>query len=202
VDKIILDWNVAEQKLKADDESGDLYVVKPFPEGVLAAVIDGLGHGAEAAAASRTAAAILEAFAHESVISLMERCHQALKGTRGAAMSLASFNTLDRAMTWLGVGNVEGVLLYINSAAKKTHKSLLLRAGIVGCNLPQLYVSVVPLTRGDTLILATDGISYDFAREQSVHDSPRLIAGRILARYGKGKDDALVLVARYLGGMQ
>lgn len=34
----------------------------------------------------------------------------------------------------------------------------------------------------------------------NVHDRPQQIADHILARFGKVTDDALVLVARYLGG--
>ena len=57
------------------------------------------------------AIATLAAYAHEPIISLIRRCHEALRGTRGVVMSIASLNTHDRTMVWLGVGNVEGVLL-------------------------------------------------------------------------------------------
>ena len=38
----------------------------------------------------------------------MKRCHVALRGTRGAAISIAFISTSEGGMTWLGVGNVEG----------------------------------------------------------------------------------------------
>src|SRR2546430_2951080 len=36
-----------------------------------------------------------------------QRCHWALKGSRGVVMSLAFANPQQNAMTWAGVGNVE-----------------------------------------------------------------------------------------------
>src|SRR5436190_12658463 len=78
-----------------------------FLDGPLAAVMDGLGHGPEAASAARQAAGILEASAGEPVIALVQRCHDGLRRTRGVVMSLASFTVRDSAMAWIGVGNVE-----------------------------------------------------------------------------------------------
>ncbi len=197
-----MDWGATIQKLAGETESGDMYLVTAFPGGFLAAAIDGLGHGSEAAVAARTAAAILDASPDESVISLMKRCHNALKKTRGAAMSLASFNIIDHKMTWLGVGNVEGVLSYSNASKGIAYKSLLLHSGIVGYHLPPLHPTVIPIMQGDTLIIVTDGIRYNFTREETMNYSTQQIADRIISRYSKGEDDALVLVTRYCGGVQ
>jgi hypothetical protein len=49
------------------------------------------------------------------------------------------------------------------------------------------------------LVLATDGIRSDYAEGLAVGESPQKAADRILAQYHKPTDDALVLVARYLG---
>jgi hypothetical protein len=58
---------------------------------------------------------------------------------------------------------------------------------------------MLPIRRGDTLVLATDGIRASFAEELSLRDPPQQIADHILARFGKDTDDALVLVARFVG---
>jgi hypothetical protein len=51
----------------------------------------------------------------------------------------------------------------------------------------------------DTIVLATDGIRPEFSDMLVPGDEPQAIADRILARYRKGTDDALVLVVRCLG---
>lgn len=192
-----LDWGFASVALRGESMSGDVHLVQPFADdsGVLVAAVDGLGHGEEAAAAARRAAETLQSFAHESVIALIRRCHDALHRTRGVVMSLASFQRRDDTMTWLGVGNVEGVLLRADPAAAR--ETILLRGGVVGYELPQLRGTVVPIAAGDTLIFATDGVRAGFDVGLNAADPPQRLADQILARRTTGTDDALVLVARY-----
>ena len=195
----LVDWAVASRAHPDQTESGDRYVVAPLPSGVLVGVVDGLGHGVEAAAAACAAVTLLEAHRDESVIDLVHRCHAALATTRGAVMSLASFDALDRTLTWIGVGNAEGIVLRADRRADPSRQTLLLRGGVVGYQLPELHASVVPVSPGDTLVLATDGIRGDFVWRLDPGDAPRQIADRTLALHGKTQDDALVLVVRFSG---
>lgn len=196
----LIEWSVAARSISGESVSGDLHVVKPFDHRVLVAVIDGLGHGPEAAAAARQAAEILGGYEGESIISLIKQCHQALKLTRGVVMVVAKMNNVENTMTWLGLGNVQGRLLRADPRATPSRESVLMRGGLVGYQLPTLQVSVVPVAPGDLLILATDGIQTAFADEINLRETPQRIADKILVRHSKGNDDALVLVARYRGG--
>jgi phosphoserine phosphatase RsbX len=197
----LLEWGVARLTLAGQAESGDLHLVREVGGGVLVAVVDGLGHGEEAAAAAKLAVATLDQFAREPVASLVQRCHEALVGTRGVVMSVAYFDPTRDTMTWVGLGNVEGVLVHENWAERSSRTSLLTRGGIVGAQLDAVTVRpwVIPLQPGDLLVFATDGIRGGFTEDISRRDPPQQIADLLLARYGKGTDDALVLAARYLG---
>ena len=185
--------------MQGQEISGDGHIIKPVPHGVLAAAIDGLGHGSEAAAAAKIAVATLETYTHEPVVSLVRRCHEALIGTRGVVMSVAFLNSLDNTMTWLGVGNVEGFLLRADRKTVPSRESLVPRGGVLGYQLPPLKVSVVPLRQGDTLIFATDGIRSGFDKGLDLGEQPQQIANRIMVQCAKGTDDALVLVVRFRG---
>lgn len=196
----LVEWGVASRPIAGEAVSGDLHLVKPFGHGVLLAAIDGLGHGDEATAAAHVAVSVLENHAHESVISLVKRCHEALAKTRGVVMTVASLNSLENTLTWLGVGNVEGLLLRADANASHPSDSVLLRSGLVGYQLPALHPSVVPVTPGDLLFFATDGIRSDFADVANLNEAPKHLAARILHRHFKGTDDGLVLTARYIGG--
>lgn len=195
----LIEWGVAMRTLAGNRESGDLYLVEPFPEGTVVAVVDGLGHGSSAAAAAKAAISALKGHAYEQVDALIGRCHEALAGTRGVVMSLASFNARDETMTWVGVGNVAGWLLRANAGTERARESLFLRGGVVGYRLPTLHPVVMPVEHGDTLIFATDGVRSGFADRLVLDDTPQRIAERILADYARDNDDALVLVARYIG---
>jgi len=202
-----LRWSVAARPLAHQSVSGDLSLVAPFLGGVLVAVVDGLGHGEEAVTAAQRAITTLTENAQESVVFLLQRCHEELIGTRGAVMSLASFHVHDGLMTWVGVGDVEGVLLRGSLEAGPAREILLLRGGVVGYQLPPVRATTLPVRRGDMLIFATDGIRSAFVQEpllrnpliRMAQDGPQQLADQLLAQYGKATDDALVLVARYLG---
>lgn len=197
--KTLVHWGVATLALEGQTESGDLHLVQPVQDGVLVAVLDGLGHGEEAAAAARLAVSTLERYSEEPPLSLLQRCHLALKGSRGVVMSVARFDVPRGTMTWLGVGNVEGVLHHVNWSERSGRASLVTRGGIVGGEVPAVQAAVIPVGAGDTLVFATDGISGNFLADVSAREEPQRLADQILARHGKGTDDALVLVARYLG---
>lgn len=197
-----LDWGVAALPFDGQAESGDRHVVQSFPGGVLLAVIDGLGHGCEAATAATAAEFILRAEPQEPVISLVRHCHERLRPTRGVVMSLVSFDTSHGLMTWLGVGNARGILLRSGLSPNLTQEELLLRAGVVGGQIPPLQASVFPVSTGDTLFLATDGIGGEFAQELMRPETPQRTAETILSRHAKRDDDALVMVARVTGRRQ
>jgi hypothetical protein len=65
--------------------------------GGLVAVVDGLGHGAEAANAAKVAVRALERGGDRPLAQLFRDCHQSLIGTRGAVISAASFSVPDEA---------------------------------------------------------------------------------------------------------
>jgi hypothetical protein len=203
----LLHWSVATHTLTGQRVSGDVYLVTSFPGGVLVAVIDGLGHGPEAVAAANLAVAALRENASDTVVALLQRCHEQLKGTRGVVMSLGSFSTRDGLMTWGGVGDVEGVLLRGAPDADPARESLPLRGGVVGYQLPVVRPTALSVKPEDMLIFATDGIRSSFVQDPVLRnpllrlakDGPRRLADHLLAHHGKATDDALVLVARYLG---
>jgi len=161
--------------------------------------VDGLGHGEQAAAAAEVAINTLKAHVSEPVITLMKRCHEALKRTRGAAITLASFSGAYDSMTWLGVGNVEGVLLRADEKVIPVQEETMLFPGVAGYRVPALRAVVTPVNPGDLVIFFTDGIRRDFLSGPIARQSPQVIAGRICDKYCKRTDDALVLVARYWG---
>ncbi|HEY2329655.1 MAG TPA: SpoIIE family protein phosphatase [Verrucomicrobiae bacterium] len=198
-ERAVMDWSVAARPVSGQSVSGDLHLLKQFENRILVAVVDGIGHGDEAAMAARRAVEILDHHATEPVIALVQRCHEALLQTRGVVLTVAKLNTAENTMTWLGVGNVEGRLLRADAVASHPRESVLLRGGMVGYQLPALQASVIPVAAGDLLILATDGIHPFFEDGINLSETPRQIADKILSRHFKGNDDALVLVARYLG---
>ena len=193
----MIEWAVALRCLSGQDESGDAYAAVTFEGGALLAVVDGLGHGHEAAIASRAAVAALTADPAADLVTLMTRCHERLIDTRGAVIALAAVHERERSLTWLGVGDAAGVVARATFSSPQ-RDSLSLKPGIVGHRLPALSSEVVPFFPGDVLVMATDGIRSAFMDSVDAGGAPQELADRLLADFARGYDDALVLAARYV----
>ena len=177
------------------EQAGDRHVVEAFEQGVLIAVIDGLGHGSKAAQAGIAAADALRQHPDKSAAWLLEHCNRAIRGTRGAAISVVSIQTRQQQLEWAGVGNVLAILGH-DAADDKRHETLLAQGGVVGFRMPRLRPVRLAVYPYDTLILTTDGIRSGFMEEAPLHAAPQQLADYILEHYQRGTDDALALVAR------
>src|SRR3954447_16740047 len=107
----VIEWAVAGRPIAGEDCSGDEALVCAVGRDALVAAIDGVGHGSAAARAARVAVNTLRAARWADVVALTERCHAALRSTRGAAVGLAVLRG-DGTATWLGVGNIAGCLVH------------------------------------------------------------------------------------------
>jgi negative regulator of sigma-B (phosphoserine phosphatase) len=195
----LVDSGIAARPLVGEADSGDRAVVIVTADAALVVAVDGLGHGREAARAAEPAVETVRAFAGEPLAALVERCHEALRHSRGAALSLARFCARNDTMTWVGVGNVEGRLVHSDGSGAVSVESLIPARGIAGDDLPKVEETTLPIHPGDVVLLATDGIDSAFADSLRPHGTAEELAGRILAEHSKPKDDALVVVARYMG---
>jgi len=195
----LVEYGVANFALPGEGTSGDFHVLRCRPGDLLAAAIDGIGHGEEAAGAAKTAASILENGGDTPIISLVEECHRALRSTRGVVLSIASIDLAHGMMTWLGVGNVVGGIARVVPRGSNYPEMLLLRGGVVGKQLPPLQAAVLPVFEGDTLFFSTDGINGRFVETVSPRENPQRAAGRILQKFHTATDDALILVVRLTG---
>lgn len=193
-----VEWGVATRSRPGEVLSGDRAVIAARSGGALVAAIDGVGHGRAAAGAADRAVDTVSHIGGEDLIRLIEACHRALVGTRGAAISAAFVSSRGR-VTWLGVGNVAGWLVSGDPVAMRPKGSLALGRGVVGHELPSMQIAALPMQAGDVLVLATDGVAAGFADSLSVSGSSQAISERILADHGGRRDDALVVAVRYLG---
>jgi len=196
----MLEVGVAQFTLPGEARSGDRCHLVQSRERAMVAVIDGLGHGAQAAIAAEAACEVLDAPGRHSVTELMLRCHERLRGTRGAAMTLFEFDLKQQRLEWLGVGNIAVVLLHPEPSGKLTRTELLVRSGVVGDSLPATAPATVRVVPGDVLVAATDGVGADFPDDIERIEPPQRLAERLLEEHRNGHDDALVVVARIQWG--
>jgi len=181
--------------MDGEARSGDLAVFVPTASGALSCVIDGLGHGPEAAHAAELCADVVREHAEAPAKELMLACHERLVETRGVVMTVAWFDLERSTVSWAGVGNVDARL--VHSGPDLREDVALVFGGVLGYRMPNVRAATMPLERGDVLVMITDGIEAAISPALSGGGAAQTLADRIFAMHGKGSDDALVVVIRY-----
>jgi hypothetical protein len=191
-----VEWALATRPFPGETASGDRATVCEVPSGIVCAVIDGLGHGAEAALAAEAALDEVLSHAHTGAEHVVRRCHQRLVATRGVVMGVAHVRSDDRTVEWLAVGDAEMVLFHASRGVGHHRERVISRGGVVGYRLPKLDPMVVKHDPGDVLVLTTDGIDSRYVDHIDLRLPVSEIADAILAGWGRSTDDSLALVAR------
>ncbi len=179
--------------MAGQEHCGDGWVVRDDGPGfgTLVAVIDGLGHGPEAAFAARRAEQSVESGGTDpkQVIRLMD---EALRGTRGA-VAMVLYITVD-TIAFCGIGNIAGVLIGSGLVAP-----LPSAWGVVGNRVTGCATQSLTWQSGDVLVLTSDGVARateTFAKCHLRYCHPTLAAAIILRDGSHKLDDQTVLVLR------
>lgn len=190
-----LDRGLAGVAYEGETRSGDLAVFVPTSAGGLVCVIDGLGHGPEAADAAGLCASVVREHAEAEAQDLLQACHEALLETRGAVMTAVWLDLERSLLSWAGVGNVDARL--VRSGPDLRQEVALVFGGVLGYRMPRVRPATMALERGDLLVMITDGIDGAISPALAGGGAAQALASRILEQHGKGNDDALAVVLRY-----
>lgn len=191
-------WGAVYRAKIGQDVSGDVYLIHEYADGsVLAAVIDGLGGGEEAARAAHTAEETIRQHIEWPLQDLMRRAHSALQSTRGAVIGLLRLGQEEHEVRFVGVGNI-GIHAYSRQLIRPISKN-----GIIGYRLPTLLELSYAYDPGDIFVLYSDGVSGHFVLDGKIDikQPPQQLAEQILADYGKQTDDATVVVMKTMASV-
>lgn len=154
-------------------------------------VADGLGHGVDAAAAAGEAVRIFRAHADRPLPDLLRLMHGALRSTRGAAVAVADVGP--GTVRYAGVGNIAASIV----ATGMSH-SLVSLSGTVGHAMHRVQEFNYPWPAGGRLVMHSDGVSARWRMDEYpglLLRDPSLLAAVLQRDFGRGRDDATVLVA-------
>jgi negative regulator of sigma-B (phosphoserine phosphatase) len=181
---------VASRPMPGEVDCGDQVAVVRDASRSLIAVVDGVGHGTEAATVARAAIAAIVVEPWARLEDVIDRCARALAQTRGAAITLLRFDAATGELEHVGVGNVE--------VACSTRQSARFVAvpGIMGVRVRKVLVTSQRVHPGDLFVVHTDGVSrrLDFGRYFDL--DPTSLANKLVEQYGSPRDDAACVVLR------
>lgn len=179
--------------MTGEEVCGDSWAMDRKNGRVLFLVADGLGHGPEAARASRAAVVSFLEQGHHELVELLRGAHQELRSTRGAAVSFAA---LDGAwLHYAGVGNIAAAVVSPAGVIQR----LVSMNGTLGHQASRMQQFSYPWSPGSTLVMCSDGLGTQWRLDGYpglLSRHPSLVAGVLYRDFARGRDDATVLAAR------
>jgi anti-sigma regulatory factor (Ser/Thr protein kinase) len=200
-------WGAVCVPKPGEEVCGDDWHVHPYPgapagAGRTVMVVDGLGHGPQAAEAAAAAVRLFNERAGLPPAAIMEALHAGLRATRGAAVSIARFDRARRVLVFCGVGNVAGALV---SSGTGQARRLLAHNGTVGHAARRIREVEYPYPDAadpPAVVLHSDGLSANWslaAYPGLLAAHPALAAAVLYRDFARARDDAAVVVAHEAG---
>ncbi len=177
-----------------EEHCGDGWAAEYLPRGTAVLVVDGLGHGDQASEAAAQAIRIFRESPSLDVAQALDSIHRALRGTRGAAASVAAVPDNGGNVRYAGIGNISGAIVAAGGI-----RMLVSHHGTLGHNLQKIHVFEYPWPEEAMLILHSDGLvtHWDLdAYPGAASRDPLLVAGLLYRDHARGRDDVTVLVGK------
>jgi len=177
-----------------EEVCGDGWAVSEVAGNYRMMMVDGLGHGQGAAEAARAAERCFEHDPGLAPGAQVSAIHEALRGTRGAAVAVAFVDRRAGVAVFAGIGNIAGSI--ISNGGSRQLVSL---NGTAGHTLHKINEFTYPWIDGALLLVHTDGLvsRWDLARYPGLAQRhPALVAGVLFRDFNRHRDDVTVVTAR------
>lgn len=189
---LALQWSVQARAKHDGQPSGDGYTILRREGCLVFAVADGSGSGHQAARAVNRCLTSLEAASDPFEVEFL-KCHERLRGGRGAALAALSVEVDSGTMTWAAVGDVDGILMRGGPGKRVRHAAVMQIAGTLGIRFDRIVPQSHALQPGDMLVMTTDGVSRNHRVGTAPDQSAEEVATHTLQTYGSPHDDCLVM---------
>ena len=145
-------FGVWSRPVRSEEVNGDAYFMRRRAGVWLLAVIDGLGHGRGAHAATAAALEILEQWTGEPLDEVFGAVHDALRATRGAVMGVALIDEARETFHYAGVGNIDVRVFNAPEPIRPIPTN-----GTLGTRLPKIRVWAHRWAEGATMVMTSRG---------------------------------------------
>ena len=175
-----------------EEVSGDAWTASAWEETHRLLVVDGLGHGPDAAMAANAAVRVAGERPELAPDALVSAMHAALRSTRGAAASVASVSARTSSGIYAGVGNIRG---FVREQDAVRH--LVSHNGTLGQQVRKIQPFDFAFPKNALLVMHSDGIashwSFD-AYPGLARRHPGVIAAVVYRDHARARDDATVAI--------
>jgi anti-sigma regulatory factor (Ser/Thr protein kinase) len=177
-----------------ETECGDAWAIGRSGDRHVLIVADGLGHGPDAARASRQAITTFHTRLSLPPPDLLGEIHLALRSTRGAAVAVAALDPGKREIRYAGVGNIAGAVVTGDET-----RSMVSHNGTVGHEVRKIQEFTYAWPPGALVIMHSDGLQTQWRLDRYpglTARTPSLIAGLLYRDFTRGRDDVTIAAVR------
>ena len=183
--------------MAGEEVCGDSWAIDDAEGRATVLVVDGLGHGPQAAEAAREAVRVFRETAPLGPAEVIRLAHAALRSTRGAAVAVARIDRERGEVRFAGVGNISGAIVHPTDENSRT--SMVSHNGTVGHTIRKVQEFIYPWAPGSLLVMHSDGMAtqWQVGRYTGLAAShPGLIAGVVYRDFRRSRDDVTIVVVR------
>lgn len=171
---------------------GDSWQAHETPDGALFVVADGLGHGIDAGEASRAAVAAVDPRSGSPLPTVLERMHDGLRHTRGAAAAVADLRP--GLLRFAGIGNIAATIF-----RNGTVRHAVSTNGTLGHVARHFREYSYPWESDAVLVIHSDGLGTHWSLDEypGIRQRYATVAAAVLYRdHSRQRDDVTVVVGR------
>lgn len=180
--------------LAGEKRCGDAWSFVSHPGRKLILLVDGLGHGTDAADAAAQAVSAFHKNVDRDPVDILGYIHDNLKATRGGVAAIAEILENENVLNYAGVGNISGVVF-----SGESSRNLVSYNGTLGSVFPKVKAFQSEWHSDSCLIMHSDGITsrWDLSTYSGLlNKHPATIAGVLVRDFRRQRDDCSVVVLK------
>lgn len=188
-----IEYSVINKPKTHEEVSGDNWAIREDMEPIKVLVVDGLGHGKDAAVSADKAVDIF-LVNNAPLDKLVEIIDQNLRNIRGTVLSIAELIPEQEEINFISIGNIfNRIIIGDNTVTLFNHY------GTVGVILSTLEIKKYKWPSMALLIMHSDGLTTHWDLKDYpglTYAHPSIIAAILYRDYNRGNDDIVVMVIR------
>jgi len=189
-------WAAVSRPAPLETACGDAWRVAERGDLLTVMLVDGLGHGHEAARAAAEAVSVFDREPFVPLTDFVGSSHARMHGTRGGALAAAHFDAAQRKIKYVGVGNIAG---HLHGDASERGRGLFSHNGIVGVQIRKIQEFTYEYPTSGLMVMHSDGLQSRWSLDLYpglAQRHPGVIAGVLYRDFTRGRDDVTVAVVR------
>lgn len=180
--------------MRHEEACGDAWHLHADGQAVAMTLIDGLGHGLQAADAAQAGVAAAAQRGTASAPDLINALHAGMCGSRGGAAAVARVDVASGALEFAGIGNISATLCEPTGS-----RGMASHPGIVGVQFRKAQPFHFHTTAGTLLLMHSDGLQARWSLRDYpglLHRHPALIVAVLQRDFDRGRDDVGIIALR------